>query len=739
MLKQPGILLLLFLLPMLGMAQLPSDFHFNDSITVLKDGSAMMAPFSGGLNNPQFSDIDLNRDGKQDLFIFDRFQDKVLTYINEGNAGETDYSFAPGYEDWFPEDLIEWVLLVDYNNDGLEDIFTSWLQSIRLYKAVLNNDKIEYEIQEDILLYEGNSGFPVNIYVGSPDIPAIIDINNDGDIDVLTFDQNSGAIEYYENQSIEDGNPYDSLFFQLVDPCWGQVLEDPNLPDISLNISCKSGDSDASAVAQLHPGSTVLAFDRDGDIDKEALIGDISSIGMQMLYNAGNPDIAFIDSLDATFPSYNISIDVYNFPAAFYLDINNDNLNDLLVAPNQPASTENFEQVRHYQNIGTANDVVFNFVENDFLVKDMIDVGTAAYPKLVDVDNDGLEDLLIGNNGYFNRSDTMMYSTLTLYKNTSTEDAIQFTFESSDAFQLSSFNFNGLYPAFADLDQDGDEDMIAGDEDGWLHYFENIAPAGADMDLSLVSARIDSINVGTRAVPSFYDQNGDDLVDLIVGERAGTINLILNTSTNNEVHFELVDNFWLDVNVQEPPLPIGFSSPLVVQLDSTDTDYLLVHNYLGSVFLYDETNTGTANLLASNFVSFNTGGTGGIDIGDINNDQYRDMVIGNDRGGVVIVTQNEMFAIDSPIIVMPTVPNIPEFELALFPNPAAENLWIICDEPQGSVFQFVVYNEKGQVVMEADKYRSGEIVSLQSLSSGLYYLQMKNENHYFSSQPFLKL
>src|ERR1017187_8531358 len=91
-------------------------------------GDSLLNPWCGGWLNPQFSRIDLNGDGRMDLFVFEPginglsgFGDnRVLTFLNIGNG---QYQYAPEYESYFPH-LLDWALLVDYNHDGKPDIFS---------------------------------------------------------------------------------------------------------------------------------------------------------------------------------------------------------------------------------------------------------------------------------------------------------------------------------------------------------------------------------------------------------------------------------------------------------------------------------------------------------------------------------------------------------------------------------------------------------------------------------------
>src|SRR3954467_8726663 len=106
----------------------PYSFSQNytriDTVPVKVNGSWLKNPWTGGHNFIQVSDIDINFDGKKDLFIFDRTGHKVTTYINKGTPNTVDYvdsSFK--YSSKFPH-LEDWAILRDYNGDGKPDIFT---------------------------------------------------------------------------------------------------------------------------------------------------------------------------------------------------------------------------------------------------------------------------------------------------------------------------------------------------------------------------------------------------------------------------------------------------------------------------------------------------------------------------------------------------------------------------------------------------------------------------------------
>src|SRR6185295_8090021 len=95
-------------------------------------------------------------------------------------------------------------------------------------------------------------------------------------------------------------------------------------------------------------------------------------------------------------------------------------------------------------------------------------------------DNDGLQDLLIGNHGYFDLSSQNTYvSQIAYYRNTGDATHPVFQLITNDFAGIASLNVLSVCPAFADLDGDGDADMITGRDDGTLLYFKNTATAGS--------------------------------------------------------------------------------------------------------------------------------------------------------------------------------------------------------------------------------------------------------------------
>ncbi|MEZ4938990.1 MAG: VCBS repeat-containing protein, partial [Crocinitomicaceae bacterium] len=177
-------------------------FKRSDFIPVYKNAIQQEMAWVGGLNFVQFSNIDLDYDGNMDLFIFDRSSNKWMTFLHSTNPGTEEWTYAPEYESAFPN-MDSWVLLRDYNCDGKMDIYAHTSAGIKLYKNIGNaTSGLQFELIDN-LIFTLFYGTPVNLYVSAGDIPGIIDIDGDGDLDVLTFGVAGSTVEYHKNYSME--------------------------------------------------------------------------------------------------------------------------------------------------------------------------------------------------------------------------------------------------------------------------------------------------------------------------------------------------------------------------------------------------------------------------------------------------------------------------------------------------------------------------------------------------------
>ncbi|TNE69222.1 MAG: T9SS type A sorting domain-containing protein [Bacteroidetes bacterium] len=717
---------------------------------VNQNGKTLQYPFAGGLNAPQFSEADLNNDQIPDLVVFDRAGDVFLTFLNEGTPNTSSYRYAPEFACNFPP-LQDYVLLRDYNQDGAADIFCASLglgtQEMQVFKGYYENNMLKFSpflftypgcascVPEYIYYPSVLPGFWNNLFIADTDIPAVDDVDGDGDLDIITFDGAAGGhVWLVQNMSVEKGFGLDSLHFEVTDRCWGLFYESGLLAcecDLSPGQdSCVNGFSGPPVVDDRddtrHPGSTVMTYDQEGDGDMELVLGDISFSCLNQLVNGGTKDFAWMTEQDNQFPRYDTPVDIVIFPAAFYLDLNNDGKKDMVAAPNNKFVNEDRNGVWYYPNTATtAQDHVFELETKRFLVGDMVDAGTATHPVLVDVNADGLLDIVIGNYGYFTPG-IAQNASLYLYRNTGTAMAPEFTLIDSDWQGLSEFapNDYDFCPTFGDLDNDQDLDMLVGSNGGALYYYRNTAGAGNPMqferDFNIMWVTMD---IGSYSTPAIVDLDSDGLKDIVVGERTGELNFFKNIGAPDNPIFNssptLTKLGAVDTRVQFSD--IGFSTPVFLEEQN------------GAIFLVTGTQEGHleayTNIVASQdpyavvsekWGNVDVGNRSAPTFGDLDKDGKLEMVVGNLRGGLMVFrTEMADCTTSTSTAVKPTAP-----EPRLYPNPASS--WVRVEWPARYSVNWRISNALGQLVTAGTAPNGSFTIPVNGWQSGLYFLELRS-------------
>jgi len=668
--------------------------HPASSIQHPESGLPLLFPWSGGLNSCQFCTIDFNLDGIKDILVFDRHGNRRLTFINHGTPGTFDYSLAPDFALMLP-DLHDWVITLDYDRDGKMDIFTYGMGGVRVFRNISDNT-LQFTLVTDLLesfYYTGKVG----ILVTSVDYPAITDIDGDGDADLLTFFGLGAYLEYHRNLSMEKYGHCDSLDFRLEDPCWGKFKESEGGNRITLNAPCNFEKSEIRNLKSeirnpKHTGSTLLATDLNSDGVKDLVIGDVDYPGLIALYNGGTPDSAYMVEQDTAFPAASAPVHLFSFPATSMLDVNNDGLEDLLVSPFDPAlfTSDNFHCIWYYRNTGSAGMPRFEKQPEDPFRKEMLDYGSASHPVLYDFDGDGMQDLFVGNEGFYDSSyyesgilRSSYPSRIAYYRNTGSATRPVFSFVTGDLATLSGLNLRGAYPAFGDLNGDGLTDMLVGNSDGSMLYFRN---EGGVSGIPLFAAPVvhwQGIDVGEYSAPQLFDLDKDGLVDLVAGERNGNINWFRNTGSEVNPVFTKVTDSLGGVNVTNYSVSwYGFSTPCFTRMPDGLT-LLIAGSDEGRIHLFtaiDGNLTGKFheqdslfNWLSQNPADTLFGWQTSPAIGHLTDQTGFDLITGNFSGGLNYITKR------LPADIIPGIRDRYTSgmeNLLLYPNPADQTVTI---------------------------------------------------------------
>jgi hypothetical protein len=692
-------------------------------ISVLVSGNQIRNPWTGGFNAPIFSEIDLNGDGVMDLFVFDREGNRISTFINNGTPNQVDYVYAPEYKAKFPKDMHDWTLLRDFDCDGKMDIFTySWSGGMTVYR---NDYTVQGGLKFNLAYNLVNSKYgtiTANLYVASVNLPALVDVDFDGDLDVLTFPVTGNFVEFHQNKAKELFNRCDTLVFHLHPSCFGNFGLSGSCNCGILNAGCRLAEHQVPPMVETaqhgaHSGSCMIAVDIDGDADYDILNGDILGDNMLLLVNGGNSTTANMTSQDTAFPSYNVPVDLFTFPAPYYFDVNNDGNKDFVVAPCISGPAENFNNVLYYQNTTNNTTNVFDFQQNRFLVDQMIEVGSGANVTFHDVDSDGLTDMVIGNFGYY--SPTLPFvSGLAYYRNTGTATNPVYSMITDNFGGFFSLGLTGLSPAFGDLDNDGDADLLLGNTDGTMVYYTNTAGPGNFPSYTLAQAALlnnagSVIDVGQFSTPQIIDVNRDGLPDLLIGERNGNLNYYQNTGSASVPQFTLISDAFGGVLVNNWLSLYGYSYPCLY--DSAGVYRLLVGAVNGYLYQYDNIDnnlSGTFTLTDSTAYNIFEPSRSTVAVKDITNDGRIEILVGNNAGGVTLYKFDTSSGIAGP--------NSPLQNFVLYPNPATSELFIRFNTQQAINRNISLFDITGRLVDHKTSYSNVVLFDVSDLPSGMY-------------------
>ena len=335
--------------------------------------------------------------------------------------------------------------------------------------------------------------------------PVLADLDGDGDLDVFMGDW-WGWLTFYENVG------------SARQPVWAPPLT--QYADIDVG----------------HYSSPALVdLDADGDLD--LVLGEQNGT-LYLFENVGSATAATWAAPVANYAA----IDAGDWSAPVLGDLDGDGDFDLLVGKSNGT-------LLFVENTGTSATAAWAAPVEDYAG---VDVGGFALPTLADLDGDGDLDLMVGT----------YWGTLTYYENVGTA--------ARAVWASPQVGYNGIdlgvnaFPAFGDLDADGDLDLLIGESQGALTYYENIGNSTTPAWAPAIP-NYDAIDVGYMTMPALGDLDADGDLDLLLGEWESGVTFFENigkTGTGNSFRRALFRSAQL-ISRNEYPVPVfHWSAPV---------------------------------------------------------------------------------------------------------------------------------------------------------------------------------
>lgn len=687
-----------------------TSYHIDQSIPVEVNGKNIALPWTGGLNSSQVNTIDLDQDGKDDLAIFDRTANKIFTFINAGNK----YVYHPEYESFFPSAIDQWMLLRDFNCDGKKDLFTSDPAGIAVFVNITKKgENLRWRpfYPGHPLLTIGFNG-SINLKINATDIPAIDDMDDDGDLDILVAQfAGAGSIEYHKNMSIENMGRCDSMQFVRVTTEWGNFEE----------CDCGRfafGGIDCSQVPDgriLHDeGKSILTLDLTNDGLRDLLFSEEDCTSLYLLPNEGTVSNAQMNK-SSIFPDPNPA--TLLFPAGFYEDVDFDGVNDLIVSTNVSASVATAMDLSNsnwfYKNVGTVKSPQLSRQKTNWLQDQMIDVGSYASPAFADYDNDGDQDLFVS---YWAGVDTT--SSIYLYENTGSYNNPSFKYITNDYLQFAGWGLFNVKIQFFDFNADGKLDLVftaTSKKNFETHLYVLKNKNNQAFDFTDQQPEEISFTFDQPENILIHDINRDGLPDILIGKTNGSLQYWNNIGSATVPRFYLSNPGYSGVSGSFTRYCVF---PKITDINNDGKQDLLIGNK-GAIVAFPDFRSGSG--VADTLTLYNSirqisenrklGNQLTLASADLFSNGSPVLAAGLITGGIHILKADSVFSGNS------------ESQVVIWPNPATQNQQINIRTTHDSQIDF--FNVLGQKISGTITIPKDERTLLdQALSSGLYFVRV---------------
>lgn len=396
--------------------------------------------------------------------------------------------------------------------------------------------------------------------------PRLADLDGDGDFD-LVIGSIDEAPKYFENTGSASSPAFSAGadMFSMVDPL----------------------DSEMAVFTDI---------DADGDLDM--VTGGYT--GLHLFLNTGTPQNPEFEEL----PGFFTGVVSGQNPIPDFSDLDEDGDPDMVLGFSESG------MIKIYENTGTPAAGQFSETSSYGIG----DVGLYAYPVFCDPDGDSDSDLVVGRDAHG----------FVVYENTGTPASADWETNEPYMEGLGGETYWNS-PTLADLNADGQTDLVFGTASGPLQYFEqNGSMASPDWseNTSIFGGVLDA---GGASNPCFYDFDSDGDLDMISGSQLGDIKYYRNTGTASGPAWEEDNSYFASIDLSI------YSDVSIGDVNADGLPDAVCGDLSGNLFYYR--NTGEGFEQESGYLQgVSLGGWSSPCLYDMDDDEDTDIIAGAEDG-----------------------------------------------------------------------------------------------------------